>query len=177
MQVDLAGQIAWVGGPPTPLGEAIAAGLAANGAVVAPTIAGRLDILVQLEGAEPAALARTAGIMPRGGRIVLLTSALGVVPVLGEAAANVAAAGIVQLARTLAMDFAGGGILVNAVAVGALYGETLAGRLRGHAQFGPASAHDVVRAVLFLVDPASSYLTGHVLVVDGGWTAGYTRDF
>jgi hypothetical protein len=30
---------------------------------------------------------------------------------------------------------------------------------------------------LFLADPENSYTNGHVLVVDGGWTAGYLREF
>jgi 3-oxoacyl-[acyl-carrier protein] reductase len=120
------------------------------------------------------ALARA---MPRGGRVVLLTSALGLVPARGETEAGIVAAGIVHLAKSLAMELAADGVLVNAIAVGALEGEPLADRLRTHAQFGPATPRDVANAVLFAVDPASSYLTGHVLTVDGGWTAGYTRDF
>jgi NAD(P)-dependent dehydrogenase (short-subunit alcohol dehydrogenase family) len=180
MQVELAGRVAWVCGPPSPLNDAIAAALAANGADVAAAAPAHLDIFVLLaEGATAAAehVARAAPTMPEGGRVVLLTSALGLVAMRGEAGRNVAAAGIVQLVRTLAMDLAGSGVLVNAVAVGALAGDTLADRMCSHAQFGPATIRDVANAVLFAVDPASSYLTGHVLTVDGGWTAGYARDF
>ena len=32
-------------------------------------------------------------------------------------------------------------------------------------------------AVLFLADPENSYTNGHVIAVDGGWTAGYAREF
>ena len=41
----------------------------------------------------------------------------------------------------------------------------------------PAETEEIAHAVLFLVAPESSYINGHVLVVDGGWTAGYLREF
>ena len=41
----------------------------------------------------------------------------------------------------------------------------------------PATTDEIAVAVLFLVDPENSYTHGHVLTVDGGWTAGYARDF
>jgi NAD(P)-dependent dehydrogenase (short-subunit alcohol dehydrogenase family) len=41
----------------------------------------------------------------------------------------------------------------------------------------PATTDEIAVAALFLADPENSYMNGHVLTVDGGWTAGYTRDF
>ena len=40
-----------------------------------------------------------------------------------------------------------------------------------------AELGEIADAALFLLDPENSYTTGHVLVVDGGWTAGYARNF
>jgi 3-oxoacyl-[acyl-carrier protein] reductase len=41
----------------------------------------------------------------------------------------------------------------------------------------PGTPDEIAVAVLFLADPENSYMNGHILTVDGGWTAGYTRDF
>jgi NAD(P)-dependent dehydrogenase (short-subunit alcohol dehydrogenase family) len=169
MQVNLAGRVARVAGPPSPVKDAIVAALAANGAARGPD---NPDIFV-----DTAPLPDAMPSVRAGGRIVVVTSALGLVPARGEGEVAVAAAAVIARVRTLAMALAGDGILVNAVAVGALEGDRLAARLRTHAQFGPATPDDVANAVLFLVDPDSSYLTGHVLTVDGGYTAGYARDF
>ena len=41
----------------------------------------------------------------------------------------------------------------------------------------PGAVEDIAHAALFLSAPESSYITGQILSVDGGWTAGYMRDF
>ena len=41
----------------------------------------------------------------------------------------------------------------------------------------PGTATEIAHSVLFLAAPESSYVNGAVLTVDGGWTAGYAREF
>jgi 3-oxoacyl-[acyl-carrier protein] reductase len=41
----------------------------------------------------------------------------------------------------------------------------------------PAEVDEIAVAALFLADPENSYMNGHILTVDGGWTAGYAREF
>ena len=41
----------------------------------------------------------------------------------------------------------------------------------------PAESREIAVAALFLADPDNSYMNGHILTVDGGWTAGYAREF
>ena len=40
-----------------------------------------------------------------------------------------------------------------------------------------SSVEEIAQGALFLADPDNTYVTGHILVVDGGWTAGYVRNF
>jgi NAD(P)-dependent dehydrogenase (short-subunit alcohol dehydrogenase family) len=84
------------------------------------------------------------------------------------------------------------GILVNAVAPGStltdgtkalFYGEDgaytdKAESLLSHIPLGrPGTVEEIAHAVLFLAAPESSYVNGTVLTVDGGWAAGYMRDW
>ena len=56
--------------------------------------------------------------------------------------------------------------------------KALAKRLLSHIPLRrPGKVDDVANAVLFLSGKESSYITGHVLTVDGGWTYGCFRDF
>ncbi|MBV9124092.1 MAG: SDR family oxidoreductase, partial [Planctomycetes bacterium] len=128
----------------------------------------------------------------RGGRIINIASVVGLVPARLQCAFVAAKAGVVNLTRAMALELAPYGILTNAIAPGSIltdgtrqlfYGED--GKFRGqvqqmlaHIPLGrPGSPEEVAHAALFLAAPESSYINGHILTVDGGWTAGYLRDF
>jgi 3-oxoacyl-[acyl-carrier protein] reductase len=127
-----------------------------------------------------------------GGRIVNIASVAGMVPLRLQSAFVAAKAGVVNLSRSMALELGPSGILVNAVLPGStltrgteklFYGEggaytEKAASLLAHIPLGrPAQPAEIAHAVLFLVAPEASYITGSVLVVDGGWTAGYNRDW
>jgi NAD(P)-dependent dehydrogenase (short-subunit alcohol dehydrogenase family) len=129
---------------------------------------------------------------PDGGRIVNISSIAGLVPLRLQSAYVAAKAGVANLTRSMALELGPQGILVNAVAPGStltrgtealFYGPDgayteKAASLLSHIPLGrPATTEDIAYAVLFLVAPEASYINGTVLVVDGGWTAGYTRDW
>jgi len=94
-----------------------------------------------------------------------------------------AKAGVDMLTRVLAMEWGGAGVRVNAITPGPIAGtegmERLAGspeeaaRVAGTVPLGRlGTVQDVAEAVLFLVSPAASFITGAVLVCDGGWSLG-----
>jgi NAD(P)-dependent dehydrogenase (short-subunit alcohol dehydrogenase family) len=129
---------------------------------------------------------------PEGGRIVNISSVAGLVPLRLQSAFVAAKAGVVNLSRSMALELGPKGILVNAVLPGStltqgteklFYGKDgayteNAASLLSHIPLGrPAQPEEIAHSVLFLVSPEASYVNGSILVVDGGWTAGYTRDF
>lgn len=187
--VEISGKPALVVSPPGPLADAIAAALSRNGAIVrraedangeAVAILVLVAVAPGLDAARVETILRDASVeMPEGGRMIIVASVLGLVTARDEAAESVRAAGLFALARALAMEFAARGIVVNAVAVGPIGDdEGVSARMISHVPLKRgAHREDVATAILFLADPDNSYMTGHVLTVDGGWTAGFARDF
>lgn len=113
-------------------------------------------------------------------RAVHVFSVAGLVPVRRAPLFSAAQAAIASVTRSLAMELGGAGIAVNGVAVGAVKAEgTVAGEsfLTHAAVKRPAKTAEIVAATLFLADPANTYTTGHIINVDGGWSAGYARNF
>ena len=122
------------------------------------------------------------------GRIVNVASVVGMTALRLQSPFVAAKAGVIHLTRSMALELGPKGILVNSIAPGSVvtegtrqlfYGED--GSFRAHTAafmehvpFGrPATTEEIAEAILFLCAPANSYMTGHNLVVDGGWTAGY----
>jgi NAD(P)-dependent dehydrogenase (short-subunit alcohol dehydrogenase family) len=135
-----------------------------------------------------------AGVMldQRSGRIINIASIAGLVPLRLQCSYVAAKAGVVNLTRAMALELGPRGILVNGIAPGStltdgtrklFYGEDGLFRdsvkqMLAHVPLGrPAQPQEIAYAALFLAAPESSYINGHILTVDGGWTAGYHREF
>ena len=101
-----------------------------------------------------------------GGAIVALTSVRGIQPAPGAAAYGAAKAGLLHLTQSLAAEW-GPKVRVNAVSMGGTGSEDEDLTVEA-ALDRPGTAADVADAVAFLASPASAYVSGANLVVDGG---------
>lgn len=120
---------------------------------------------------------------PAGASIINVASILGLVSgaPLGGAAYAASKAGLLGLTRELAGQWAGRSVRSNALVpgwfrtemTGELFADERSATWVGRSTMlrRPGDVSELDGAVLFLASAASSYCTGHALVVDGGWTA------
>lgn len=120
-------------------------------------------------------------LLPRGGALVLVSSQIGLVGHPRAAAYTATKAALNGLAKSLALEAAPRGVRVNAVAPGPVATPMTAAaradveraeRLRGTIPLGRfGEAEEIAHAIRFLLSPAAGFITGTVLVADGGVTA------
>ena len=112
----------------------------------------------------------------RSGRIVSIASIVGLIGNPGQANYAASKAGIIGLTKSVAKELASRGVTCNAIAPGFIKTEmterlpdSVKQRLFEQIPMGKlGEPSDVAQAALFLVSQAAQYITGHVLVVDGG---------
>lgn len=112
----------------------------------------------------------------RSGKIINIASIVGLMGNAGQANYSASKAGVIGLTKTAAREFAARGLNINAVAPGFIatamtdaIPEKARNELTAQIPMGKlGSSEDVAEAVLFLSSPASDYITGQVISVNGG---------
>ena len=120
-------------------------------------------------------------IKQKSGKIINIASIAGKFASAESAAYNASKAGVILLTKTLATDWGKHNIQVNAICPGAfltpmtedlLKDERFIQMIKMNVPLGKyGEPEDLVGTVIYLASKASNYMTGHALVVDGGWTA------
>jgi NAD(P)-dependent dehydrogenase (short-subunit alcohol dehydrogenase family) len=118
-------------------------------------------------------------LLPRKkGSIILMASIAGIDPLPGLGAYSVSKAGLIGMMKVLAKELGRSGVRVNAIAPGLVETRFSAALFQDRGQYDrlmvnvPLGRHgqpdDLVGAAIFLASDAAAYITGQVLVVDGG---------
>jgi 3-oxoacyl-[acyl-carrier protein] reductase len=120
---------------------------------------------------------KAAGILRSNGRIVNLSSVSGQMGLFGQANYSSSKAAIIALTKVSAREFARQNITVNAIAPGFIDigmskdvpEEAIQSFIKQIPLGRLGDVNEIVNAVLFLASPMASYITGHVLNVNGGF--------
>ena len=115
-----------------------------------------------------------------GGKMINIASQAGVVAIDGRVTYCSSKAAVIHMTRVLAVEWAPYRILVNAVAP-TFVKTSLTAPMLDEPEFGEhvrrmivldrlGTPQDVAMAVVYMASPASDLVTGHTLLVDGGWT-------
>ena len=123
---------------------------------------------------------KAAAILRNGGRIVNLSSVSGQMGLFGQANYSSSKAAIIALTKVSAREFARQNITVNAIAPGfidvgmskGMPEEVTANFIKQIPLGRLGEVNEIVDAALFLASPMASYITGHVLNVNGGFYMG-----
>lgn len=117
-----------------------------------------------------------------GGAIVSVASVVSVVAMKDTAAYAASKGAVAQLTKVIAVEYGGRGIRANAVAPGVVETDILQGIVENSratlASYGSAhpigrvaQAGEIAEVIAFLASPASSFITGALIMADGGYTA------
>jgi NAD(P)-dependent dehydrogenase (short-subunit alcohol dehydrogenase family) len=142
-----------------------------------------LTMSVNVKGVFFASQAAGRAMIRQGfGRIISLSSQAGFVALPTESVYCMSKAAVAHLTRCLAVEWGSHGITVNAVAptfirtpgtadalADPVFEAEVRDRIAGLHRIGEPV--EVAGAVVFLASPAASLITGHTLLIDGGWTA------
>ena len=123
---------------------------------------------------------KAATVLRNGGRIINLSSVSGQMGLFGQANYSSSKAAIIALTKVSAREFARQNITVNAIAPGfidvgmskGMPDEVTANFIKQIPLGRLGDAQEIVNAALFLASPMASYITGHVLNVNGGYYMG-----
>jgi len=124
----------------------------------------------------------------RSGSIINIASIAGVVALRLQIGYVAAKAAVLKITEAMACELGPHGVRVNAVSPGSTLTEgtrELFYNDKAKAEHvlsfmplrRPGETHEIADAVVFLASDAASYVNGHNLIVDGGWTCGFNRDF